>query len=538
MLWCGVISVNDYQIMECWQALVRFNTQRIRREAEEDYEKAWVATAALVKESSRKYTLSPKGRAHPLFDLIIRIRSVLLNLGFEEVILPSIIEDTEVVRQYGPEGNIILDRVFYLAGLPRPDIGISNDAIEQITRISPGFTKLEELQAIFRAYKRGKIEADDLLETLVLRLTVTEAEAAQILGLFSEFQQMKPVASNLTLRSHTTAAWFPALREIMKRQALPLQLFSIGQKFRREQRVDATHLLESWTASIAIMAENLGMGAVQQAVTTLFEHLGYPQVQFTIKAATSKYYAPQTEFEAFIRQSTSGEFLEVGDGGFYSPVSLAQYEIPYPVFNFGFGLERLVMIEHDIPDIRQVVYPYLYSTIQFSDQDIAQSVTFMHQPRELSGLIPLMMDKIRQHCQDSSPCEILLYDGPVGQKYICITLAEREAGQRLLGAAAFNPIIVHQNAILGVRSDRVPADAVSTGLTYMDGILHRVMYDVERAIQEDTSELQVRVTMVKRLSDINLNVSEHIRRYIEGQNAKIDVRGPVFAEFLIHITDS
>jgi O-phosphoseryl-tRNA synthetase len=92
---------------------------------------------------------------------------VLLELGFEEVILSSIIEDTEVIRQYGPEGNIILDRVFYLAGLPRPDIGISKDAIDQITRIVPGFTNVEKLQAIFRAYKRGEIEADDLLETLV-----------------------------------------------------------------------------------------------------------------------------------------------------------------------------------------------------------------------------------------------------------------------------------------------------------------------------------------------------------------------------------
>jgi O-phosphoseryl-tRNA synthetase len=250
--------------------MVRFDTQRIRREAEQDYEKTWIATARLLEKSGHRYELVPKGRSHPLFDLIIRIRSVLLELGFEEVMLPSIIEDAEVIRQYGPEGNIILDRVFYLAGLPRPDIGISNDTIKQLTRIVPGFTKIEELQTIFRAYKRGEIEADDLLETLVLRITVTEAEAAQILGLFSEFQQMKPVASNLTLRSHTTAAWFPAIREIMKRQALPLQLFSIGQKYRREQRVDATHLLESWTASIAIMAENLSLDAVQHAVTRLF----------------------------------------------------------------------------------------------------------------------------------------------------------------------------------------------------------------------------------------------------------------------------
>jgi O-phosphoseryl-tRNA synthetase len=517
--------------------MVRFDTQRIRQEAEENYEKTWIATAALLEGSGHEYSLVPKGRPHALFDLMIRIRSVLLELGFEEVILPSIIEDAEVIRQYGPEGNIILDRVFYLAGLPRPDIGISNDVLDQITRIVPGFTKVDKLQAIFREYKRGEIEADDLLETIVLQLIVNEAAAAQILALFPEFQQMKPVASNLTLRSHTTAAWFPAIREIMKRQALPLQLFSIGQKYRREQRVDATHLLESWTASIAIMAEDISMDAVQKAVTTLFKRLGYTQVQFTIKTATSKYYAPQTEFEAFIRQSASGEFLEVGDGGFYSPVSLAQYEIPYPVFNFGLGLERLVMIEHDIPDIRQVVYPYQYSTIKFTDKDIAQSLTFVHQPRELDGLIPTILATTQQHRHDPSPCEILLHEGLFRQKHIRIVLREREAGKKLLGAAAFNPIVVHKHAIIGARSDRIPENAVPTGLTYMDGILNRVLYEVEHAMPEGRPELRVRVTMVKRLADINLTVSEHIRRYIEGQNAKIDVRGPVFAEFHIHIAD-
>ena len=126
------------------------------------------------------------------------------------------------------------------------------------------------------------------------------------------------------------------------------------------------------------------------------------------------------------------------------------------------------MIEHDIPDIRQVVYPYLYSTIQFTDHDIAQSLSFLRQPSELSELIPLIMDKTYQHCHDPSPCEVLLYEASVGQKHLRIVLVEREAGQQLLGAAAFNPIIVHQNAIIGTRPDRVPNDAVLTGLTYMD----------------------------------------------------------------------
>ena len=82
-----------------------------------------------------------------------------------------------------------------------------------------------------------------------------------------------------------------------------------------------------------------------------------------IKKATSKYYAPQTEFEIFIQHPKTNEWIEIGDGGFYSPVSLAQYNIEYPIFNVGFGIERICMILTEVEDIRKLVYPYFYEDI-------------------------------------------------------------------------------------------------------------------------------------------------------------------------------
>src|SRR4030042_292090 len=99
-----------------------------------------------------------------------------------------------------------------------------------------------------------------------------------------------------------------------------------------------------------------------------------------IKKATSKYYSPQTEFEIFVQHPKTKEYIEIGDGGFYSPISLANYGIPYPVFNVAFGVERICMIKTEIEDIRKLVYPYFYENISFSDEEISKGVKYKYIP--------------------------------------------------------------------------------------------------------------------------------------------------------------
>jgi O-phosphoseryl-tRNA synthetase len=460
-------------------------------------------------------------------------------MGFEEILLPVIVDYKEVLRQFGPEGNLILDRVFYLAGLPRPDLGVSEETKQQILTIVPGFNGIDALKNILRKYKKGDVEADDLVETLVTQLNISEPDATRIINLFPEFKQMKPIPMDLSLRSHTTTVWYPVLKHIKNRQILPIQLFSIGQKFRREQKLDATHLYESWTASIVIMSEDMSLEDGQSIVNDIFQELGYQSVDFRIKKGTSKYYAPQTEFEVFIRQPTIEEYLEVGDGGFYSPISLAQYNIEYPVFNFGFGLERLVMIKTGIPDIRQLVYPYLYTEIEFSDMQIAQNLELKKKPSPAGvPLVQTLLKKAKACANIVTPCQIIIFDGEFLGKRVVIKILEKEEGKKLLGAAAFNPLIVKNSEIIGARPTDIPIDSVRTGYTYMDGIANQVVYQIERAVNKGKGELNMRFGMVRRLSDVNFNISDSVRRYIESQNSKIDIRGPVFAEFQIEILDT
>ena len=198
-----------------------WNPKEIRELAEKDYEKTWIKSVKFLRKSGKTIEwIKVPGKPHPVNDLIFQIRRILLSYGFEEVINPCIVSEDEVKRQYGPEAPVILDRVFYLAGLPRPDIGLSKKKISEIMRIAPNFNsdKVEELKRIFREYKEGLINADDLVEEMVLRLNLRTEEATAILGLFKEFTELKPIPSKMTLRSHMTALWFPILSIIQNKR--------------------------------------------------------------------------------------------------------------------------------------------------------------------------------------------------------------------------------------------------------------------------------------------------------------------------------
>ena len=110
-----------------------FDVDKIKREAKSNYEKAWLETKNLLKLKGNYFNLQSKGRAHPVDDFISDARKKMISLGFEELILPMFVEEEEIYKQYGPEAALILDRLFYLAGLPRPDIGISKEKILVIT---------------------------------------------------------------------------------------------------------------------------------------------------------------------------------------------------------------------------------------------------------------------------------------------------------------------------------------------------------------------------------------------------------------------
>lgn len=494
--------------------MATFDLSEIKAQAKKNFTETWTSTARLLP-SGTKISLEGKGKPHPVRELIQKSREILLNLGFDEAENLTILPDTDVSKQYGPEARVILDRVFYLAELPRPDIGLSASKINQVKKIAEK-VDIEELRSILRRYKRGDIEADDLVEEFVAVLGITDYQAIELLDkVFPELKKLRPLPSDKTLRSHMTATWFHTLAALQNMASFPLALFSVGPRYRNEQREDAHHLRVHHSASIVVMDPNMSLDAGREITKDILRQYGFSDIQFKVKAATSKYYAPGQEEEIFIKYK--GDWLEVADIGMYSPVALANFDIKYPVFNVGFGIERLAMILYDIDDVRKVAYPQ-FSIANYNDEDIAKSITYTASPKTTKGrkIARAIEETALKYKDEIAPCEFLAWD----DGSIQVKLVETETGKRLIGPAGFNEICVADGAIY---SDITPS-GIYTGINYMRAIAMAAA----ALIESSNGSLTYQVKTIKHLSDLNLQIPEAIRQYLEGQQKKIGVGGAVF----------
>jgi O-phosphoseryl-tRNA synthetase len=494
--------------------MATFDTGEIKSNAKGNFTDAWIATAKLIP-TGTKISLPKKGNPHLVRELIQKSRQILLNLGFDEVENLTLLPDSDVVKQYGPEARVILDRAFYLAELPRPDIGLSEKRISQIKEVSPEID-IEKLQTLLRNYKKGEIEADNLIEELIAGLGITDYQATELMDkVFPEIKELQPVPSNKTLRSHMTATWFHTLAALQDKASFPVALFSVGPRYRNEQREDARHLRVHHSASIVVMDSEMSLDAGRTITKDIMQQYGFSDIKFETKIATSKYYAPGQEQEVFVKHKDT--WLEIADIGMYSPVALANFDIKYPVFNAGFGIERLGMLIYEINDMRKLAYPQ-FSVTEYSDEDIAKSITYIASPQTARGqkIAKAIEETARKHKDEIAPCEFLAWK----DKSIEVKVIEKEAGKRLVGPAGFNEICVANGTIY---SDIVPS-GIHTGINYM----HAIAMGVAAAIESSHDNLTYQVKGIRHLSDLNLQIPEAVRQHIEGQQKKIGVGGAVF----------
>jgi len=527
--------------------IMGFDVKKIREDAKKDWQRTWIESAKQIPGESKTGYLGGEGRAHPIHDLIQETRKVFLKLGFTEIENPIFIGEEDVYKQYGPEAPVILDRVYYLAGLPRPDIGLSEGKISKIKNIAPNLN-VNEFIKILREYRTGDVEGDNLLEEMVQRLNVSTDKASSIVDIFPQFRNLKPIPSKQTLRSHMTGAWFPTLAALAGKKELPLKLFSIGLRFRREQKVDATHLRAHYGGSMVVTGEDISLAAGRKLTEELLRRLGFDDIKFIKKKATSNYYAPDTEYEVY-----SGD-IEIADIGMYSPVALANYDIPFNVFNLGFGLERVLMVKEKVGDVRELLYPQFYEVVDLSDKEIAEQIEIDQKPSEENReAVTALVDKAREIADKSAPLweKVPTIDamtipgkGDVPYKF-SVEVGEREEGKKILGPAALNKIYVYNGEIIAVPPKNSPkrksnknldeelseieAKGEPTDITILDAISNRFVAEIERKISEGISGADILVVgMAKGPSDVNIKIGEPARQFIESNNKRIFIKGPVF----------
>ncbi|VVB76232.1 O-phosphoserine--tRNA(Cys) ligase [Candidatus Tiddalikarchaeum anstoanum] len=512
-----------------------YPTKKLLHDAEEDFYKAWDESAKLIKKKGESYKFPERrGESHVLYDYAERVRQILLNLGFDEVIHKPFWEDTHVKLQYGPEAPAILDRLYYAASLPRPDIGISKEKEAELKKL--GNIDVKVLKDIFKDYKRGEIDPGDLFEELITKLKIDTSIAAKIISLFPEMESLQPISSNMTLLSHFTTAWFPTIANMLKRSDLPLQLFTNGWRFRREQKEDSTHLKAHYNTSIVVVDKDLSIEDAESITRKVMSALGFDNVKLIYKKHNPIYYAPGTNFEVFT-EGPNGKLIEVADGGLYSPISLAKYGIPYSVFNLGPSLHRTVMIKEGFSDVRHFTYPHEYEAAKLTDSELANMLYYDVVPISKDGhkLADIIEDAAKNNRDKTAPVSVTAYEGTFMTKTIKVEVFEPDNDAKLLGKAALNKVYVHNGSVYGLPDEDfnekvkdIREKGVKTNISFLQGVIYAFVKALEEGINEDKKNVELRVRMAKRPSELNIGVKGAAKYYITSNKTLLQLKGPVF----------
>jgi len=541
---------------------MRFNPEDWKKKTHENFEEAWHEGPSVMTPSVHAgkypYLAYKRAQAHPVFATINRLRETYLSLGFDEAENPVIIDEKDIYRQFGPEAMAVLDRVFYLGGLPRPNVGIARKQLDEINEIlqshhsplthhdsipvdqhhhhAPYQMMTKETEELLRetlhAYKKSEIDGDELTIELAKVLDVDDALVVHILdAVFPEFRALSPESSRNTLRSHMTSGWFMTLGAIWERMPLPIRLFSVDRCFRREQAEGPTRLMTYHSASCVVAGEDITNEEGKAVSMALLSAFGYTDFRFQPDEKRSKYYMPDSQTEVYARHPVHG-WVEVATFGMYSPSALAEYGIGVPVMNLGLGVERLAMIAYNSNDVRQLCFPQFFPRA-LTSQEIARAVRLREEPTSPEGklLAVAIAHVATANATAQGPCSFDVWEGILGGASVKVTVEEPESNAKLCGPACANEIFVHDGSILGVpdaeKWKQVRTEGISTGITYLSAVTALAAARIEEAARCRKSTV-VQVKMAKLPSDINLKIDEFAMRAVTDNNKKVDVRGPVF----------
>ncbi|MDD4331358.1 MAG: O-phosphoserine--tRNA ligase [Methanosarcinaceae archaeon] len=531
---------------------MRFDPEKIKKEAKENFDLTWNEGKNLIKTLplNERYprTTLPYGKVHPVYETIQRLREAYLRMGFSEMMNPLIVDEREVHKQFGNEALAVLDRCFYLAGLPRPNVGISDERIVKIKAIlgEVGSEGIDKIRKVLHSYKKGKVEGDDLVPEISITLGVSDALVAEMIAqVFPEFKELVPQAAGKTLRSHMTSGWFISLGALLERKEPPFHFFSVDRCFRREQQEDASRLMTYYSASCVIMEEDVTVDLGKAVAEGLLSQFGFEKFLFRPDEKRSKYYVPDTQTEVFAyhpklvgsNSKYSDGWIEVATFGIYSPTALAQYGISCPVMNLGLGVERLAMILYEAPDIRSLSYPQIpqYSEWELHDNELAKQVYMEKVPETPEGkrIAAALTTQCELHGSEPSPCAFLAWEGELYGRKVKVSVLEPEENTKLCGPAAFNEVLAYEGSLLGLPQQKkwkkaFENHAARTGIRFIDAFSAQAAAEIEEAARTGKAEQISRVRIVKVPSEVNLKIKPLAQRYITGKKKKIDIRGPIF----------
>ncbi|QSR84270.1 phenylalanine--tRNA ligase subunit alpha [Methylacidimicrobium sp. B4] len=156
----------------------------------------------------------------------------------------------------------------------------------------------------------------------------------------------------LLLRSQTS----PVQIRAMERRRPPIRIFAPGRCYRRDE-IDATHSIAFFQVEGLVVEEDTSLLDLKGTLELVFGELLGPETRFRFRPHYFPFTEPSFEIDGLRpgRSKAGKEWLELCGCGMVHPKVLSGVGIDpdrYSGFAFGFGIERLLMIVEEVPDLR------------------------------------------------------------------------------------------------------------------------------------------------------------------------------------------
>ncbi|MGI9107957.1 MAG: phenylalanine--tRNA ligase subunit alpha [Pyrinomonadaceae bacterium] len=163
---------------------------------------------------------------------------------------------------------------------------------------------------------------------------------------------------DFALRSQTSTVQVHA----MQRRKPPLRVIAPGKVFRRDTP-DATHNPMFFQLEGLLVDRGITMGHLKGTVTEFLRHLYGPQTRTRFRPSYFPFTEPSAEFDfscfkcngAGCRLCKNSGWIELGGSGMVHPNVLSAVGIDsneFSGFAFGFGIDRMCMLNYGLDDIR------------------------------------------------------------------------------------------------------------------------------------------------------------------------------------------
>jgi len=170
---------------------------------------------------------------------------------------------------------------------------------------------------------------------------------------------IEPLESNLVLRTHTS----PTQIRTMLAQEPPIYVICPGRTFRSDE-LDATHTPVFSQVEGLVVDEAITMADLKGTLDHFAKSIFGAEVITRLRPSFFPFTEPSAEVDIFF----DGRWIEWGGCGMVNPKVLANCGIDtsrFSGFAFGMGLERTLMVRHQITDIRDIVEGDLRFTRRF-----------------------------------------------------------------------------------------------------------------------------------------------------------------------------